>query len=65
MGFYDPSGKWRRHLTEADGERVLEFLGEPNASGRASLSNAAQRAPTASREWTRRHRRGRCPEVIA
>ena len=26
MGFYDPSGKWRRHLTEADGERILEFL---------------------------------------
>ena len=26
MGFYDPSGKWRRHLTEKDGELVLEFL---------------------------------------
>jgi hypothetical protein len=31
MGFYDPSGKWRRHLTEADGERVLEFLARADA----------------------------------
>jgi len=31
MGFYDPSGKWRRHLTEDDGERVLEFLRRADA----------------------------------
>ncbi|MDQ2676167.1 MAG: sulfotransferase [Actinomycetota bacterium] len=35
MGFYDPSGKWRSHLTEAEGERVLEFLRRADA-----LSNA-------------------------
>ena len=31
MGFYDPSGKWRRHLTDADGDRVLDFLRRADA----------------------------------
>ena len=31
MGFYDPSGKWRKHLTEADAGRVLEFLRRADA----------------------------------
>ncbi len=31
MGFYDPSGKWRRHLDEADGDRVLQFLRRADA----------------------------------
>jgi sulfotransferase family protein len=26
MGFYDPTGKWRRHLTEEQGDLVLEFM---------------------------------------
>jgi hypothetical protein len=26
MGFHDFTGKWRRHLTDDEGERVLEFL---------------------------------------
>jgi hypothetical protein len=26
MGFHDLTGKWRRHLTDDEGERVLEFL---------------------------------------
>jgi hypothetical protein len=25
-GFYDPTGKWRQHLTEEQGDRVLDFL---------------------------------------
>jgi hypothetical protein len=42
MGFYDPSGKWRRHLTEADGERVLEFLRRADAfSGSAANPDSA------------------------
>jgi omega-hydroxy-beta-dihydromenaquinone-9 sulfotransferase len=31
MGFYDPSGKWRSHLSEAQGEVVLEFLRRADA----------------------------------
>ena len=31
MAFYDPSGKWRRHLTEPQGELVLEFLRRADA----------------------------------
>lgn len=26
MEFYDSTGTWRRHMSEADGERVLEFM---------------------------------------
>jgi hypothetical protein len=26
MRFYDPSGKWRRHLTDREGDLVLDFL---------------------------------------
>jgi hypothetical protein len=45
MGFYDPSGKWRSHLTEADGERILEFLSRADALSQAvpSLDTAASR----------------------
>lgn len=35
VGFFDPSGKWRRHLSAEDGERVLEFLRRSGAPGRA------------------------------
>ena len=31
MGFYDPSGKWRGHLTEDDAELVVEFLRRADA----------------------------------
>ncbi|MBA2240281.1 MAG: sulfotransferase [Solirubrobacterales bacterium] len=30
--FYDPRGKWRRHLTEAQGERIIEFFARADAS---------------------------------
>jgi hypothetical protein len=26
LRFYDPTGKWKRHLSEEDGERLLEFF---------------------------------------
>lgn len=39
VGFFDPTGKWKRHLRESDGERVLEFMRRSEAldagSGRA------------------------------
>jgi len=45
MGFYDPSGKWRRHLTEEDGEQVLEFLRRADAlyDSEANPDSAASR----------------------
>lgn len=53
MGFYDPSGKWRRHLTEADGELVLEFLRRADAlaegienPGSAAIRRSASRPST-------------------
>jgi sulfotransferase family protein len=32
LRFRDPTGKWKRHLSEDDGERVLEFFGRAEAA---------------------------------
>jgi hypothetical protein len=31
LRFYDPTGKWKRHLSEEEGERVLEFFARAGA----------------------------------
>jgi sulfotransferase family protein len=41
MGFYDPTGKWRRHLTEQQGDLVLEFLRRTDASAGSRDSAAS------------------------
>lgn len=49
--FYDSTGKWRRHMSEPDGELVLEFMRRSaTQADAASVSSAAQRPPTASSE---------------
>jgi hypothetical protein len=47
---YDSTGTWRRHLTDAEGDLVLEFLRRTEGQADASSSSAAQRLPTASSE---------------
>jgi hypothetical protein len=32
LRFYDPSGKWRQHLSEEEGERMLEFFARAGAA---------------------------------
>lgn len=45
VGFYDPTDKWRRHLSEDDGDRVLEFLRRADSLSRsAPVASAATRA---------------------
>jgi hypothetical protein len=41
LRFYDPTGKWKRHLSEQEGERLLEFFArarEARPASAASLS---------------------------
>jgi hypothetical protein len=43
MGFYDPTGKWRRHLTEEQGNLVVEFLRRTeNTAGSQQSAASAQ-----------------------
>jgi hypothetical protein len=41
MGFYDPTGKWKRHLTEEQGNLVLEFLRRTDARAGSRVSAAS------------------------